>query len=246
MAFLSLDHIHYSYPGQDSIINDVTWQIDAGEFHCLLGKSGCGKTTLLKLAAGLLKPNSGKVFLQGVEVLKPSSQIGYVFQAPTLLEWKTVLDNVLLPISLKRKPKRVELEYGEQLLELMGISLQKDKYPTELSGGQQSRVAIARSLIQKPTLLFLDEPFSAVDAITREELQDDLLKLCQRQKTTVIFITHDITEAVYLADQVAIIVGGQMIHEVKVDLPKERNLEMRYDPYFNELCLKIRQSISGG
>ncbi|MCB8817800.1 ABC transporter ATP-binding protein [Desulfosporosinus shakirovi] len=245
MGFLTLDHIHYSYPGQGSTVKDVTWQIEEGEFHCLLGKSGCGKTTLLKLAAGLLKPDKGKVYWQGVEVFKPSSQVGYVFQSPTLLEWKTVFDNVLLPISLKRKPNSKELDYGETLLELMGIISQKDKYPTELSGGQQSRVAIARSLIQSPSMLFLDEPFAAVDAITREELQDDLLKLCQLRKTTVIFITHDITEAVYLSDHVAIMSGGQIVQDYNVNLPKERSFEMRYDSYFNELCLKIRQSFSG-
>ncbi len=245
MGFLTLDHIYYSYPGQGSTVKDVTWQIEEGEFHCLLGKSGCGKTTLLKLAAGLLKPDKGKVYWQEVEVSKPSSQVGYVFQSPTLLEWKTVFDNILLPISLKRKPNSRELDYGETLLELMGIISQKDKYPTELSGGQQSRVAIARSLIQRPSMLFLDEPFAAVDAITREELQDDLLKLCQLQKTTVIFITHDITEAVYLSDHVAIMSGGQIVHDYKVNLPKKRGFEMRYDSYFNELCLKIRQSFSG-
>ncbi|MEL7564278.1 MAG: ABC transporter ATP-binding protein [Dehalobacterium sp.] len=246
MSFLTLDHIYYRYQELDFTIKDVTWQINEGEFHSLLGKSGCGKTTLLKLASGLLKPDEGKIYLKGDEVLKPSSQIGYVFQSPTLLEWKTVLDNVLLPISLKRKPKKEELDYAEDLLQLVGIISHKEKFPPELSGGQQSRVAIARALIQKPIMLFLDEPFAALDAITREELQDDLLKLCKMQRTTVLFITHDITEAVYLSDRVAIMAEGEIIHDMKVDLPEKRNFQMRYESYFNNLCLRVRQSIGGG
>jgi len=246
LSFLTLDHIYYCYQELDFTIKDVSWQVNKGEFHSLLGKSGCGKTTLLKLSAGLLKPDQGKIYLKGKEVLKPSSQIGYVFQSPTLLEWKTILDNVLLPISLKRKPKKEELHYAEELLQLVGIISHKEKYPSELSGGQQSRVAIARALIQKPIMLFLDEPFAALDAITREELQDDLLKLCKMQRTTVLFITHDITEAVYLSDRVAIMADGGIIRDIKVDLPEKRSFQIRYQPYFNDLCLSIRHSISGG
>lgn len=245
MNFLTLEHIYYCYQGYDFAIEDVTWTVNEGEFHSLLGKSGCGKTTLLKLAAGLLKPQQGKVYLQGMEVLKPSAQIGYVFQSPTLLEWKTIRDNVLLPISLQRRPNRTELDYADELLKLMGILSHRDKYPYELSGGQQSRVAIARALIQKPIMLFLDEPFAALDAITREELQDDLLKLCEEQKTTVLFITHDITEAIYLSDHVAIVDGGKIIKDFMVDLPEKRTFDIRYEPYFNDLCLRVRQWIGG-
>ncbi|SMB80817.1 NitT/TauT family transport system ATP-binding protein [Desulfonispora thiosulfatigenes DSM 11270] len=246
MSFLTLSNIHYCYKEFDFAIKDVSWQVNEGEFHSLLGKSGCGKTTLLKLAAGLLKPDEGKIYLKREEVFKPSSQIGYVFQSPTLLEWKTVIDNVLLPISLQRKPSKEELNYAEELLQLVGIISHKDKYPTELSGGQQSRVAIARALIQKPIMLFLDEPFAALDAITREEIQDDLLKLCKMEKTTVLFITHDITEAVYLSDHIAIISEGEIIRSLRVNLPKERSFQMRYEPYFNDLCLDIRKSLGGG
>ena len=246
MSFLKLDHIYYRYKGLDFAIKDTSWQIKEGDFHTLLGRSGCGKTTLLKLAAGLLKPDQGKIYLQDEEVLKPSAQIGYVFQSPTLLEWKTVLENILLPISIQRKPRKEDVEYAKELLQLVGISFQKEKYPTELSGGQQSRVAVARALMQKPSMLFLDEPFAALDAITREELQDDLLKLCKMHRTTVLFITHDITEAVYLSDRIAIMVDGQISYDIKVDMPEKRSYEMRYEPYFNDLCLRIRQSINGG
>ncbi|HBV87521.1 MAG TPA: nitrate ABC transporter ATP-binding protein [Desulfosporosinus sp.] len=246
MSFLTLEHVHYRYNDLDFALKDVNWQVNQGEFHSLLGKSGCGKTTLLKLAAGLLKPEQGKIFLHGTEVYRPLPQMGYVFQAPTLLEWKNILDNVLLPIVLKRKPKEEELDFANELLQLVGIHSHKLKYPSELSGGQQSRVAIARALIQKPVMLYLDEPFAALDAITREELQDDLLKLCKMQKTTVLFITHDITEAVYLSDRIAIMFDGQIIHDMKIDLPEKRDIHMRYESNFNELCLTVRQYIGGG
>ncbi|SHK55588.1 NitT/TauT family transport system ATP-binding protein [Desulforamulus aeronauticus DSM 10349] len=246
LSFLQLDCITYSYPGEEAIIKEISWQIARGEFHCLLGKSGCGKTTLLKLAAGLLPAAQGKVYLQGEAVVKPSPQAGFVFQAPTLLEWKTVLDNVLLPISLKRTPTSEDYRRAEDLLGLMGLPAHLRHYPTELSGGQQSRVAIARALIEKPAMLFLDEPFAALDAITREELQDDLLKLCQLQGITVLFITHDIAEALYLADQVAVMVEGQITFMARVDLAKPRHYTMRYGTYLNELGREVRQAISGG
>lgn len=246
MSFLTLNNIHYSYKDYGFTIKDVNWQVNQGEFHTLLGESGCGKTTILKLAAGLLKADQGKIYLNGAEVLKPSSQIGYVFQSPTLLEWKTVLENVLLPISLQRNPSKEEVSYAKELLQLVGILSHKDKYPTELSGGQQSRVAIARALVQKPVMLFLDEPFAALDALTREEIQDDLLKLCKMHKTTVLFITHDITEAVYLSDYVVIIADGEIIRSIKIDLSQKRSFQMRYEPYFNDLCLDIRKSLGGG
>lgn len=246
MSFLAIDHVTYSYEGQNRIIHDVKWDIPKGEFHCLLGKSGCGKTTLLKMASGLIRPNEGAVYLEGDVVLSPPADVGFVFQSPTLLEWKSVVDNVLLPISLKRKPTKEERERAGSLLQLMGLSAYLNHYPTELSGGQQSRVAIARALIKEPSMLFLDEPFAALDAITREELQDDLLTLCRMHKTTVLFITHDISEAVYLADRVAVMEEGRIVYDLRVPLPKPRSVEMRYDAAFNELCLKVRQAMNGG
>ncbi|ABO67390.1 ABC transporter ATP-binding protein [Geobacillus thermodenitrificans NG80-2] len=245
MSFLRLDRVTYRYQGSKPVIDGVSWTINEGEFHCLVGKSGCGKTTLLKLAAGLLQPDKGDIYLQGEKVTKPSPSIGYVFQAPTLLEWKRVIDNVLLPISLKRKPTKEDYELAHDLLERVGLSAYRNHYPAQLSGGQQSRVAIARALIQQPALLFLDEPFAALDAITREELQDDLLALCRLQNTSVLFITHDIAEAVYLADRIAVMADGDIVYALDVHLPKPRALEMRYEPRFNELCFQVRQAMEG-
>ncbi|MGM0876349.1 MAG: ABC transporter ATP-binding protein [Bacillota bacterium] len=246
MSFLVIDEVTYSYEGKKTIIKDTTWKIKEGEFHSLLGRSGCGKTTLLKIASGLLQPDQGTVYLGKEKVMKPSPEVGFVFQAPTLLEWKTVIDNILLPISLKRKPRKEERDRACSLLQVMKLEEYQNHYPTELSGGQQSRVAIARALIKNPTMLYLDEPFAALDAITREELQDDLLTLCQNDKITVLFITHDISEAVYLSDHVAVMMEGQIAYDFEVTLPKPRKVENRYSSTFNELCLKVRDVMNGG
>lgn len=246
MSFLVIDGVSYSYEGKKMIIKDTSWKIKEGEFHSLLGRSGCGKTTLLKIASGLLQPDRGEVYLGKEKVLKPSPEVGFVFQAPTLLEWRTVMDNVLLPISLRRKPTKEERERASSLLKVMKLDEYHNHYPTELSGGQQSRVAIARALIKNPSMLFLDEPFAALDAITREELQDDLLTLCQNHKITVLFITHDISEAVYLSDHVAVMMEGQIAFDLEVTLPKKRKVENRYSSSFNELCLKVRDVMNGG
>ncbi|MFX3625622.1 MAG: ABC transporter ATP-binding protein [Ectobacillus sp.] len=239
MGFLTLENVTYSYGAKEPIIDGVSWKLEKGKFHSLLGKSGCGKTTLLKLAAGLLQPDEGEIHLQG-------DKIGFVFQAPTLLEWKSVIENILLPISLKRRVAKADREKAESLLALMGLSSCGAAFPNELSGGQQSRVAIARGLIQEPAMLFLDEPFAALDAITREELQDDLLRLCQLHQMTVLFVTHDISEAVYLSDRIAVMDKGRIIFDMDVEIPKRQAPETRYSPAFNEACLKIRAAMSGG
>jgi NitT/TauT family transport system ATP-binding protein len=241
-----IDNVTYAYDEGKSIITDTSWQINEGEFHSLVGRSGCGKTTFLKIASGLLQPREGAVYLNGTKVLQTGTDVGFVFQAPTLLEWKKVIDNILLPITLKRKPSKEEQGRALSLLEVMGLADYQYHYPTELSGGQQSRIAIARALIKNPSMLFLDEPFAALDAITREELQEDLLKLCHLHKTTVLFITHDISEAVYLSDHVAVMEKGQLIYDLKINLPKPQAVETKYTAGFNELCMKIRHVMSGG
>jgi NitT/TauT family transport system ATP-binding protein len=245
VSFLTIDHVTYGYKQTEQIIKDIEWTIDEGEFHSLVGKSGCGKTTLLKMAAGILQPDGGMICLKGTKVDKPSAEAGFVFQSPTLLEWKSVIENVLLPVSLRRKPRKEERERAETLLEMMGLSGFLNHYPSQLSGGQQSRTAIARALILEPAMLFMDEPFAALDAITREELQDDLLRICRMKKTSVLFITHDITEAVYLSDWVAVMEEGRIVSDLEVCLPESRQGSVRYTPAFNELCLQVRQMMSG-
>ncbi len=243
MSFLAIDQASYLYQGTDAVVDGINWAIAQGEFHCLVGRSGCGKTTLLKLAAGLLSPTGGSIHIQGAAVREPSARVGFVFQTPTLLEWLPVLENVLLPISLKHAGQRAHRDSALALLGLVGLADYAARYPRELSGGQQSRVAIARALITEPLVLLMDEPFAALDAITREELQDDLLHLCGARKTTVLFVTHDIAEAVYLADRVAVMERGQIRHDLAVDLAKPRDHDVRYSARFNALCLDVRQAM---
>ncbi|MDP3604778.1 MAG: ABC transporter ATP-binding protein [Polaromonas sp.] len=244
-AFLDMRGVSYSFPAYPRVVNQVDWQIARGEVHSLVGRSGCGKTTLLKLAAGLLLPDHGTVTVDGEALYKPGSQLGFVFQAPTLLEWTSVLDNVLLPVTLQRRPLPADRARADELLALMGLSGLGRRFPTELSGGQQSRVAIARALLLAPTLLLLDEPFAALDAITREELQDDLLRICRLAQTTVFFVTHDISEAVYLADRVAVMADGKITDDLVVDLPWPRQRALRYGAPFNAVCAQVRQAMDG-
>jgi NitT/TauT family transport system ATP-binding protein len=246
MSYVEIAGATYAYrsgAASEAVVDHLEWSVGRGEFHCLVGRSGCGKTTLLKMAAGLLAPSAGAVYIQGARVQEPSAQVGFVFQTPTLLEWESVLDNVLLPISLKRRLQRRDHNSATGLLELVGLSNYADRYPRELSGGQQSRVAIARALIVEPLILLLDEPFAALDAITREDLQNDLLRLCRLRQTTVLFVTHDIAEAIYLADRVAVMDRGRVRHALTVDLAKPRERDVRYSARFNQLCLEVRHAM---
>jgi NitT/TauT family transport system ATP-binding protein len=251
--FLDLDAVRYAYPGQSKtvqviprdVVQGISLHIATGTFHCLIGRSGCGKTTLLKLAAGLLQPQSGQITLQGIPVAGPNPDMGFVFQTPTLLDWLTVLDNVLLPITLHGKVQAAQREKAMGLLDQLGLSGLQSRYPQQLSGGQQSRVAIARALINVPPILFMDEPFASLDAITRGELQQDLLALCQSRGTSVLFITHDIAEAVYLADQVSVMQAGSICHQLAVDLPHPRQPALRYTADFNARCAELRQAMDG-
>jgi len=244
VSFLDIDHVGYTYPGWPPVVHDVDWQVGQGEFHCLVGRSGCGKTTLLKLAAGLLQPQTGSVRLQGKKVDAPGPQLGFVFQSPTLLDWHRVIDNVLLPVSLRHKPGKSEIDKAHGLLGLLGLQTHAQHYPGQLSGGQQSRVALARALILDPALLLLDEPFAALDAITRSELQDDLLQLCGLRNTSVLFVTHDIAEAVYLGDRVAVMNRGRIVQDMRIDVSRPRTQHMRYEAAFNQQCERVRVAMS--
>ena len=243
MSFLAIDNVSFTYPGWPPVVRGVDWAIEEGEFRCLVGRSGCGKTTLLKLAAGLLRPDTGSIRLQGRQLLAPGPQLGFVFQSPTLLEWHRVLDNVLLPVSLQHPPLASEIERAQRLLALLGLSGHARHYPRQLSGGQQSRVALARALILEPALLLLDEPFAALDAITRGELQDDLLQMCSLRRTTVLFVTHDIAEAVYLGDRVAVMESGRVVQDVRIDLDQPRSGAIRYGADFNSHCAEVRAAM---
>jgi NitT/TauT family transport system ATP-binding protein len=246
MSGLVFHNVTLSYDAALPAVDQASFAIRPGEFLSLVGRSGCGKTTVLKLASGLLQPDHGTIELEGIQVTVPGRNVGIVFQSPTLLEWKSIRDNLLLPIALRRKPTGEDKERADSLLAMMGLRAHADKYPTELSGGQQSRVAIARALLQDPAVLLMDEPFAALDAITREELQDELLQMSQQRSMTVLFITHDIPEAVYLSDRVAVMEQGRFLQDVTIPLDKPRIPEMRYSSSFTELSLTVRRVMEGG
>ncbi len=243
MAFLDIEQVVFTYPGRPPVLDGVSWRVQAGEFHCLLGRSGCGKTTLLKLAAGLLRPQAGHIVLRGGELAAPGPQTGFMFQSPTLLEWLSVLDNVLLPVSLQRRPMPQDRQCALRLLDQLGLASHAQHHPRQLSGGQQSRVALARALILEPLLLLLDEPFAALDAITRADLQDDLLRTCRERGTTVLFVTHDIREAVYLGDRIALMREGRIVDDWTIALPVPRAQAIQHGPAFNDCCARVRAAM---
>ena len=240
---LRLRNVSFSYLEGVETLHNINLDLAPGEFHCLIGRSGCGKTSLLKLAAGLLSAQQGEVVWNNQPLITPQSDMGFVFQRPTLLEWLDVLDNVLLPIALHRRIEASDLQKAKELLQRMGLAHKFHGKPTELSGGQQSRVAIARALITSPHILFMDEPFASLDAITREELQHDLMGICAEHKTSILFVTHDIGEAVYLGNQVSVMAQGKIHHTLPIDLPQPRQNSMRHSPEFNHFSAKLRHAM---
>ena len=207
----------------------VSLDVRAGEFVCVVGPSGCGKSTLLRIVAGLLRPVEGRVELAGQAVEGPQTNLGIVFQSPVLLEWRTVLDNVLLQLELRGIDPSLYKSRAQQLLERVGLADFADRYPRELSGGMRQRASIVRALIHDPPLLLMDEPFGALDALTREQMRIDLEKLWAETKKTVVFITHSIDEAVLLADRVIVMSPrpGRIEREIPINLPRPRGLHAR-------------------
>jgi NitT/TauT family transport system ATP-binding protein len=242
---LRLRDVSFSYSNGIETLHNIHLDLAPGEFHCLIGRSGCGKTSLLKLAAGLLSPTRGEVVWNNQPLDGPQSDMGFVFQRPTLLEWLDVQENVLLPISLHRKINDQDVEDAKKLLHRLGLGSKYHEKPTKLSGGQQSRVAIARALITSPCVLFMDEPFASLDAITREELQHDLMGICAEHMTSILFVTHDIGEAVYLGDRVSVIVEGKMHHTLAINLPQPRDSAIRHSPEFNLYSANLRLAMEG-
>ncbi len=243
VPFLQLRGAIYDTPGGARLLHGIDLALAPGEVHCLVGRSGCGKTTLLKLAAGLLAPSQGQVALRGQAPAAARADIGFMFQSPTLLEWLSVLDNVLLPVSLQRRPTATDIAQARDLLTRLGLGEHAQRHPRQLSGGQQSRVALARALVLRPALLLLDEPFAALDAITREDLQRDLLALCRDEGRTVLFVTHDIAEAVFLGDRVSVMEAGRLMHERAIGLPRPRPAGCRTAPAFAAHCAALRQAM---
>ena len=239
----NLNVTYASSRGPVHALHDLTLRMDAGEFVCALGPSGCGKTTLLGIIAGMVRPTSGSVLLEGTPVSGPRRDIGFVFQQPTLLPWSTVIENVLVPIRNLGLPVAQYRDKARGLIDMVGLSKFIDHYPHELSGGMQQRVGLARALVHDPKLLLMDEPFAALDAMTRERMSLELQKIWSETKTTVLFITHSIPEAVFLADRILVMSPspGRVVEDQQNDLARPRTLETMIDPTFGTRAHQLRQ-----
>jgi len=223
----------------------INLTVKPGEFLCIVGPSGSGKTTLLQLLGGLLKPTQGEVLLSGRPLTEPPPEISLVFQKSHLMPWRSVLANVLLPLQVLGIPGDEARQRGEETLALVGLAEFAQAYPKELSGGMEQRVAVARALIQQPRILLLDEPFGALDALTRERLNSELLRLWQTHNFTAIMVTHNIREAVYLADRVLVLSPrpATVSAEFIINLPRPRPKGIEYSETFGALAYQIRQAI---
>jgi NitT/TauT family transport system ATP-binding protein len=253
--FVEMNRVSLRY-GEDSdgtlALEDTSMRVDRGEFVAVVGPSGCGKSTLMKAVTGLWPVTQGSVIVNSKEVDRPLSITGMAFQNPTLLPWRTTIDNVMLPLEIVKphatQMKRDRAAYEAKaidLLALVGLKGFEKKFPWELSGGMQQRASLCRALIHEPALLMLDEPFGALDMFTREELWLSLQDLWMARLPTVILVTHDLREAVFLADRILVMSArpGKIITERTIDLPRPRTLETSYDPYAVNLVHDLRQHI---
>jgi len=233
-------------------VEDISLQVNRGEFIAIVGPSGCGKSTFMKLTTGLKMPSKGSIHIGGAAVTGPLKISGMAFQAPSLLPWRTTVDNVLLPLEIVEpyrsqfKSKRREFEEkARKLLQSVGLSGYEDKFPWQLSGGMQQRASICRALVHEPQMLLLDEPFGALDCFTREELWCALRDLQAAQKFNVILVTHDLRESVFLADTVYVMSKspGRFVVKRHIDLPRPRDLELTYTPEFTDIVHELRGHI---
>lgn len=249
---IDLRDVTMEFPTRDRTsiraVDTTSLTIPSGQFISVLGPSGCGKSTLLRIIAGLTVPTSGAVEIGGEVVRGPSRKVGIAFQTPSLLEWYTVAENIALPARMgRRRTDRKTVERRvEELLATVKLAALGGKYPSELSGGMRQRVAIARSLITDPAVILMDEPFGALDAITREHMHDELLSIWRESGATVLFITHDIAEAVYLSDRIVVMSPrpGRIVADVTSDLPRPRNSATRSLPEFTRLASELRVHIN--
>ncbi len=239
---LAIRGLGFSFPGR-AVLADVSLDVAAGEFVAILGPSGGGKSTLLRLIAGLLKPSAGEVRVAGEPVRGPRRDVGMVFQKPTLLPWRTALDNVLLPAGFRRGASPAERARAEELLVAVGLPDAAGLYPAALSGGMAQRVGLARMLLHDPDLLLLDEPFAALDAMTRERMALVLQDLWLARPRAAVFVTHSIPEALLLADRVLVLSGrpARVQADWRVELPRPRRPETMAGAEFNQLALALRR-----
>ena len=253
LSFVDFRDVSLAYAGTSAFaVEDISLSIAPGEFVAIVGPSGCGKSTFMKLTTGLVPPTRGSVTVEGARVTGPLKVVGMAFQAPTLLPWRTTLDNVLLPLEIvepyRSTFKRDRAKFAERaqaLLWTVGLDGYGDKFPWELSGGMQQRASICRALVHSPKMLLLDEPFGALDAFTREELWCLLRDLWTEHRFTVVLVTHDLREAVFLADTVYVMSSrpGRILAKREIDLPRPRDLEVTYSDAFSTIVHDLRERI---
>jgi NitT/TauT family transport system ATP-binding protein len=263
MAFIQLTDVDLIYGsagakqvgGETLAVSSANLSIGHGEFLAIVGPSGCGKSTLLKLIAGLVRPNRGSVSVDGQDVTKPLKTVGMAFQNATLLPWRNIRDNVMLPLEIvepyrsrQKQDHKANRERAETLLAKVGLSGFADRMPWQLSGGMQQRAQLCRALIHEPSILLLDEPFAALDTFTREDLWSVLQELWSFRKCTIVLVTHELREAVYLAETVHVMSArpGRIVKTSSIDIPRPRTLESTFQPHFVDLVHDLRHHISPG
>jgi NitT/TauT family transport system ATP-binding protein len=243
--FIRIKEVGKLFGGRGPVVTalqDINLDIALGEFVAVVGPSGCGKSTLLRILAGLISTNSGTVWFGDRKLEGPRHDIGVVFQSPVLFPWRTVLDNVLIPVDVQKLDRKKYLSRARELINLVGLGEFEQRYPAELSGGMQQRVGIVRALVHDPAMLLMDEPFGALDAMTREHMNVELQRLWMAQSKTILFITHSISEAVFLADRVVVMTPrpGRIAEVLDIELPRERTLDMMTTPRFGDYVRRIR------
>jgi NitT/TauT family transport system ATP-binding protein len=244
---ISVTELGKSYRTREgSVVNaldEASFEIAEGEFVTVVGPSGCGKTTLLKILAGILSRSKGRVTIRGEALTGPSRDVGVVLQQPVLLPWRTVLSNVMVPIEIQKRDKTFFEGRAKELLKLVGLDGFESKYPNELSGGMQQRVGICRALVHDPALLLMDEPFGALDAMTREHMNVELLRIWKESRKTILLVTHSISEAVFLADRVIVMTPrpGRIAEILDIDLARPRTLDIATSERFGSYVARIRR-----
>ena len=243
IAFEDVGLTYDSKAGTFTALKEVNFSVADGEFVAILGPSGCGKSTLLKIVSGLLGPTSGRATWDGIDVDQHQRELGMVFQQATLLPWSTVISNVMVPAVILGQDRKKARAHAKELLDMVGLSQFHDHYPYQLSGGMQQRVGIARSMINDPKVLLMDEPFASLDALTRETMSMELQRIWESSKRTVLFVTHSIPEAVLLADRVLVMSKspGTIVHEERVDIDRPRDLFKMAGTKFGEICDRLRR-----
>jgi NitT/TauT family transport system ATP-binding protein len=240
---VELSHTFVSRRGEVAALDNVSLRVSRGEFVAIIGPSGCGKSTLLRILGGLLAPAEGEVRLDGAPLSSPRRQVSTVFQKVNLMPWRTVLRNVTLPLEIKGVPGGEAERRARELLVLVGLEEFETRYPRELSGGMAQRVAIARALVGEPEVLLLDEPFGSLDALSREKMNLELLRIWRVQGVSAVMVTHDLEEAILVADRVLVMSPrpGRIRAEVRVDLPRPRGFEVTYTEFFGALSRQVRE-----